>query len=363
MKKVLITILIIIVVAILAVAGFFAYEYSRFHRNEDLVPPTNLQADQTAGPALSSVEGWKTYTNTQYGFEIKIPNDAQVTSVKRNGGNEIEFVISPSRKSVFVDIGTQDEFRGIPHSDYCDSKNVDQKNINGVNFYVGDVSFEYSGASAGNIATQYCTIKNSIHYKLISLVPYDKTSSNPDISNPNEKDLILDQIISTFKFTTTTDQTAGWATYNGSGVSFKYPQAWGQPKEVSLPTRANISFPNGAIGQYDNGFYVQIGSFSAREGTANYQNGNQTSLSAQEIVNSIKNQSYIKTFNQQNIEISGKQGIRIDYNYNDTGSNEMLTEIYIPMDSKGNILNISSDTAIIGTDVFNQVISTFKFTN
>ncbi|MGB8815695.1 MAG: hypothetical protein WCC74_00430 [Minisyncoccia bacterium] len=149
--------------------------------------------------SVANISNWKTYTNTQYGFSIQYQNDAQVTNTNRNEGKEFSFYF-PSKKGLLVDIGTQDTFRATPTQDQCDKKNGVQVNINGVSFYSGDVSMEYSGMSAGNYATQYCTIKNGVHYKLISLIPYDSTSSNPDISNPNRKDTILEQMIASFKF-------------------------------------------------------------------------------------------------------------------------------------------------------------------
>jgi len=58
-----------------------AYEYGRAVANTggvglfQIMPTLKFipQPNQTAGPALSGVEGWKTYTNTQYGFEFKYP--------------------------------------------------------------------------------------------------------------------------------------------------------------------------------------------------------------------------------------------------------------------------------------------------
>lgn len=45
------------------------------------------EADQTARPALSEVEGWKTYTNTQYGFEFKYPVDYTINDYTRDDGS------------------------------------------------------------------------------------------------------------------------------------------------------------------------------------------------------------------------------------------------------------------------------------
>ncbi len=141
----------------------------------------------------------KTYANTQYGFSIQYPDDAQVTSKNINGGEQFSFMRIPSKRGVHIDIGTQDTFRATPTEDQCDKKDGVQVNINGVIFYSGDVGAQYSGMGAGNYATQYCTIKNGVHYKLISLIPFDILDSG--YSPSNAKDAVLDQMIKSFKFT------------------------------------------------------------------------------------------------------------------------------------------------------------------
>lgn len=59
----LIGVIIIIAVAVVLFGGVFAYQYFA------------TKNSPIAGPALSGVEGWKTYTNAQYNFEFRYPSD------------------------------------------------------------------------------------------------------------------------------------------------------------------------------------------------------------------------------------------------------------------------------------------------
>lgn len=60
MKKALLIFVIVLILLVAAVAGFFAYKYYW------QVPPQSLINDETSS--------WETYTNSEYGFEIKYPN-------------------------------------------------------------------------------------------------------------------------------------------------------------------------------------------------------------------------------------------------------------------------------------------------
>ena len=70
MKKIILSV-IIIVVAILCVAGYFAYQ--------KYLSPTTGPAGVPSG---SGVEEWKTYTDTKYGFEFKYPASYNVENGK-----------------------------------------------------------------------------------------------------------------------------------------------------------------------------------------------------------------------------------------------------------------------------------------
>ena len=80
----LIGIIIIVAVAVVLFGGVFAWQYffvkpvaTSSSAQQILNKPFPLAGeptDQTAGPAPNGVEGWKTYTNTQYGFEFKYPS-------------------------------------------------------------------------------------------------------------------------------------------------------------------------------------------------------------------------------------------------------------------------------------------------
>lgn len=88
----------IILAVILAIAaGVLLYSNSLLEEKTN--PPqinlqkTAVQGNETAGLAPSGVEGWKTYTNTKYGFEFSYPSTSSIDE----GPNEYGII------SLFVD--------------------------------------------------------------------------------------------------------------------------------------------------------------------------------------------------------------------------------------------------------------------
>lgn len=77
-------ILIIVLVSILLFGGVFAWQYyakisnSQFqisNENQNAQPAQSPSGNASGENPNSETAGWKTYTNTQYGYEIKYPSD------------------------------------------------------------------------------------------------------------------------------------------------------------------------------------------------------------------------------------------------------------------------------------------------
>ena len=132
--------------------------------------------------------------------------------------------------------------------------------------------------------------------------------------------------------------------------TFDYPKEWGNPEIVLLSTKVSGTFINGSIRDSESGFSFSEGVY--------YDQSNQKKLTIEEIVSNIKKQTYIKQFSQEDFVVGGKKGIKIEYGYS-TGNT--MTELYIPLDEKGNIFNISSEVELVGAPVFKKVVDSIEF--
>lgn len=144
----------IVVVAILGAGGYFAYK--QYVAPKEQI--NNESQDQTAGPALNEVEGWKTYTNTQYGFEIKYPSSWFYSEFTWNA------------------------------------------NINGIAFCPSDTYDKTNCADVPMMNTPEAPI-------FINTAKKPITSSSLILADEKYRET-YNEILSTFKFTTPTDQTA-----------------------------------------------------------------------------------------------------------------------------------------------------------
>jgi len=151
-------------------------------------------AAQTEGsPSQSSqaTAGWKTYTNTQYGFEIKLPpsiaSDASVQEVR-------DFYWDASYKEIFI---------ATLHA--------------GCNFYVypniNDKFLSEIGKVAGLKNYQLAVLENSKGQKYY--IGYRPMSSAVEVDEclPD-----LNQMLSTFKFTTPASASVAGGTESGKGT-------------------------------------------------------------------------------------------------------------------------------------------------
>ena len=132
------------------------------------------ETDQTAG--------WKIYTNTQYGFEIKYP-DGYTMSEPDGLYSEVIF---HKDKRTFDIIMTE-------NCSTTSGADTSMVNINGINFTKYYESRKYS-SQISTSAYKYCAVRGSWAYNLILRIESSDSFEADD-------DSILNQMLSTFKFT------------------------------------------------------------------------------------------------------------------------------------------------------------------
>jgi len=145
--------------------------------------------------------GWKTYTNTQYGFEIQYP---VVGGVSDNGNGNFSIGLhsnSAPEPGLNIDIVKSNAFNGNCNYNFT-GKTVFVK-INNINFIKSDVSGVYSGNQTRDYADEYCATNNGFTYRLTSILYYSYLLSGSDIPPRSdlENDVTVNEAINSFKFT------------------------------------------------------------------------------------------------------------------------------------------------------------------
>ena len=186
----------------------------------------------TANPSTSAPKDWKTYTNEKFGFSINYPLDAKTTT--RNPDPfpvavQIDNLMPCTGKTcggwLIIVSETQPNTANTPLRQWAIEKHLtsdlllkqgNQTPINDTT--IGGQPTIRWNTTGGDASLTYYLIKRDTGMTLI--VVNDVTSENTKI---------IDQILSTFKFTGQ-DETAGWidtttntAFVSGIPYSFKYP--------------------------------------------------------------------------------------------------------------------------------------------
>ena len=191
-------IVIIVVAALVLFGGVFAYQYFA----------TKTDNTKTAGLSVQSqqaTEGWKTYTNTQYGFSIQYPGDTQITNISDNDplSNEpilINVLLKPAGAKGSFMINVRNKNDGC--YDTALGSNPEFPSINSTKFVEWDISkYLSTGTGLFGIGREYCAARDGLTYGLVAKTEYSANDKIPSIEP------IFNQILSTFKFTTPTNQT------------------------------------------------------------------------------------------------------------------------------------------------------------
>jgi hypothetical protein len=161
----------IILVLILAVVGYF------------------VSAQNSSAPTSSTNSSWLTYSNPEFGFQIKYPVGTKISVTDITGGRAV-FVSFPQAVAgltvipfIEVDIQNQEygEGGGLVAAQ-CNSERHPETTISlhGITFIKTDVSSDVSGMHSAAIAQAYCVMNNGIRYRIVTRAGYSRDSSVPD---------------------------------------------------------------------------------------------------------------------------------------------------------------------------------------
>lgn len=262
-----IIIIIIVAVAVVAVGGVLAYQYFST-KTQSVVQTQQNQNNQTTG--------WKTYTSTQYGFEFQYPTNITVVDNTSTGdgsslqvGQSFRININPKPSSyttLLDDVKSTVYEVNLPLSQGAMPSNTTytQKSTGNLDGYL----IQTKAADAPINTSDRFVIDNKnylfaffYNYQgwILQKNPQDVLAGGP-VTPDFQKDLDarlaeynqIQTIISTFKFTTPTGQTAGIKT---GKITIDYQQVKTLQASVdqgSQPWRLNPeSVVRAEIGQYD----------------------------------------------------------------------------------------------------------------
>ena len=168
------------------IAGFFAYQTQNLVKELNNLKTNTPKVEPTPVTTPDPIADWKTYINTSSNYQIKYPNDWKVTNQSAGSLGE---VVADSR---YIEIGLGEgksgvlgleELQIIPPSE--------ELNLNTTKV-VGNLTLRCNGKFTTDTKT-WCWVKvpNQEKYLNIQLFKNSNETAN----------LLLDQILSTFKFT------------------------------------------------------------------------------------------------------------------------------------------------------------------
>jgi hypothetical protein len=185
---------------------------------------------------VNDTRDWKTYTNTEYGFEFKYPTNSVIDETIDNGYIVVNARNFPEDDSPPLKEGqfysqiyiAQREHEKMPCSEFL--VNLKKASVAGTSVvgYTGSLKEGAIGSGAG------LCIEIPQKYTFISVVAADQQLS--------------DQILSTFRFIDMADVSA-WKTYTNTeyGYSIQYPKGLDQhPEFASNPKAVGINLDENA---------------------------------------------------------------------------------------------------------------------
>jgi hypothetical protein len=226
--KTKLSIFIIILILFIGAGGFVLGKYWTDYQNlktkEQIQNKPNISVTPELTPIPSTTTetaDWKTYTNNKYGFEFKYPTELIIEEQSADHtwlGKQIAFYISPVNPT---------DCRGdcpvINRTEKAIVNSLERTKLEG---YVGSI-----GGATPQSYLSYVYFRNN-YYFIFTLYELNKDingSDNRQIGKITEEKIkLFDQILSTFKFLDTQDETAGWKTYKNDnlGFEFKYPSSF-----------------------------------------------------------------------------------------------------------------------------------------
>lgn len=206
MQKGVAPILIVILVALLGIGGYFAYTSLRGSGeagNVAISPSNTPQPSPSTTESTGSAEiaNWKTYTNAKYSYTLKYPPEWRILTKGLSDESTSPFPIinSPcelSTESVCsqVSVSMNEEFRE-PNS-ISNKTNTKLDNEDAIAFEVSQPNVNESGMLLYAISVDHNNNKYTLTYSETQKDGHFITNMN---NWKNKK--IFDQILSTFKFT------------------------------------------------------------------------------------------------------------------------------------------------------------------
>ncbi len=363
------TVILSTIIAILFVAVLYLlYLNLRVPNKLNIVQPTptpvvqNILQSQSSKPAPSD---WITYYQdyksiptgpTLFNLEFKYPAEWFTEGV-------------PNSDATYFSIPSYD-YPGVLVLDVKPNNNMSTEDIikQEMSTYELVSNINVKGLN-GLIVSDPKTMGNSVYVAYINtgsyIISLKLTTNPPDIGNePLE---VLNQILSTFKFTTATsisDLTSNWKTYENKeyGISFQYPLKINRSTgeyNLHLIDVGNLKYPNG---------YMPLILLSTNLPTDPPNNGDQFNLLflakpdsgkslSEEAISFKSNEPPYPTpnFNHQNIKIDGQDTYFIN------NQQSMLTNVFVKHGKFVYTIGSVNQNDSQSVDLFKQILSTIKF--